>query len=159
MSDTSTPSDPLQADLEAIERTMLQLGWATHRQLAQELSEFNLTVPQYTAMKALQNAGDNCTMSELADAARQISATMTGIVDRLVERGLLTRQRDPADRRAVRITLTEDGRQLLAAIQKKKRARLRQFLEQLTPAERQDFVRLVEKYLTVVYGSSGLKNR
>jgi DNA-binding MarR family transcriptional regulator len=73
-------------------------------------------------------------------------------VDRLVERGLLTRQRDPADRRAVRITLTEDGRQLLAAIQHKKRIRLRQFLEQLTPAERKDFVRLVEKYLTVVYG-------
>jgi DNA-binding MarR family transcriptional regulator len=152
MTDTSSSNDPLQADLEAIERTMLQLGWATHRQLAQELAEFNLTVPQYTAMKALQNTGDNRTMSELADAARQISATMTGIVDRLVERGLLTRQRDPADRRAVRITLTEDGRQLLDAIQQKKRIRLRQFLEQLTPAERHDFVRLVEKYLNVVYG-------
>ena len=152
MTDSHPPTDPIQSDLEAIERTMLQLGWATHRQLAQELSEFNLTVPQYTAMKALQNIGDNCTMSELADAARQISATMTGIVDRLVERNLLTRQRDPADRRAVRITLTEDGRKLLDAIQQKKRIRLRQFLEQLTPAERRDFVRLVQKYLETVYG-------
>ena len=150
---SSTPDDPLQDELEAIERTMLQVGWATHRQLAHELSEFNLTVPQYTAMKALQNMGDNRTMSELADAARQISATMTGIVDRLVERSLLTRQRDPADRRSLRVSLTDEGQQLLNAIQQKKRIRLRRFLEQLTPAERQDFIRLLQKYLQTVYGS------
>ena len=150
---TSPPTnDPIQADIEAVERTMLQLGWATHRQLAQELTSFNLTVSQFAAMRALQGFEDSCTMSELARAARQISATMTGIVDRLVERALLTRQRDPADRRVLRISLTAHGKELLETIKHQKRVRLRQFLEDLSPAERRDFVRLIQKYLQIVYG-------
>ena len=148
----TSSSSPVQADIEAVENIMLQLGWATHRQLAQELAEFNLTVPQFAAMRALQRFEDGCTMSELAEAARQISATMTGIVDRLVERELLTRQRDPADRRALRVSLTASGEELLETIKRQEHVRLRQFLEELSPSERRDFMRLIQKYLQIVYG-------
>ena len=147
-----TENDQLEADVKAIERTMLQLGWATHRQLHQELAGFNLTVSQFAALRALQEFENGCTMSELAEAARQISATMTGIVDRLVERGVIDRQRDPADRRSVRISLTKDGTELLETIRQQKRVRLRQFLAKLSPSERQDFVRMIGMYLKTVYG-------
>ena len=147
-----TENDQLEADVKAIERTMLQLGWATHRQLHHELAEYNLTVSQFAALRALQGFENGCTMSELAEAARQISATMTGIVDRLVERGVIDRQRDPADRRSVRISLTEDGTELLETIRQQKRVRLRQFLAELSPSERQDFVRMIGMYLKTVYG-------
>ena len=146
-----TENDQLEADVKTIERTMLQLGWATHRRLHQELSKFNLTVSQFAALRALQGFENGCTMSELAEAARQISAAMTGIVDRLVERGVIDRQRDPADRRSVRISLTEDGAELLETIRQQKRLRLRQFLAELSHTERQDFVRMIGKYLKVVY--------
>ncbi|MEN8243054.1 MAG: MarR family transcriptional regulator [Chloroflexota bacterium] len=145
-------NNPLETDLEAIERVMLQLGWATHRRLHQELAEFNLTVSQFAAMRALQEFDEGCSMSELAEAARQISATMTGIVDRLVEREIITRQRDPDDRRALRVSLTERGTGLLETIKEKKRVRLARFLEDLSPTERKDFVRMIGKYLEVVYG-------
>jgi DNA-binding MarR family transcriptional regulator len=143
---------PLEADVEAIEHVMLQLGWATHRRLHQELAAFNLTVSQFAAMRALEVFDEGCTMSELAEAARQISATMTGIVDRLVEREVITRQRDPDDRRALRVSLTEKGAGLLEKIKEKKRVRLRRFLEELSPTERICFVQMIEKYLDVVYG-------
>jgi DNA-binding MarR family transcriptional regulator len=149
---TKKEEDPLKTDIESLEQTMLRLGWATHRQLHQELAEFNLTVPQFAAMRALQGCEHGCTMSELAKTARQISATMTGIVDRLVERGVLVRQRDLADRRTLRVSLTEDGLELLETVRRQKRVRLRQFLEELSPAERKDFIRLIGKYLDVVYG-------
>ncbi|MCD4802713.1 MAG: MarR family transcriptional regulator [Anaerolineales bacterium] len=142
----------LETDVEAIERVMLQLGWATHRQLHQELAEFNLTVSQFAAMRALQGFDEGSTMSELAEAARQISATMTGIVDRLVEREIITRQRDPDDRRALHVSLTEKGIVLLEKVKEKKRVRLRHFLKELSPSERKTFVRLIGKYLDVVYG-------
>ena len=142
----------LEIDVEAIECIMLQLGWATHRQLHQELAEFNLTVSQFAAMRALQGFDEGSTMSELAEAARQISATMTGIVDRLVEREIITRQRDPDDRRALRVSLTEKGIVLLEKVKEKKRIRLRHFLEELSPTERKIFVRLIGKYLDIVYG-------
>ena len=147
-----TENDQLEADVKAVERTMLQLGWATHRQLHQELAEFNLTVSQFAALRALQGFEEGCTMSELAEAARQISATMTGIVDRLVERGVIDRHRNPNDRRSIRISLTEEGAELLETIRQQKRVRLRQFLAELSPSERQDFVRMIGKYLKTVYG-------
>ena len=145
-------NNPLETDVEAIEHVMLQLGWATHRQLHQELAEFNLTVSQFAAMRALQGFDEGSTMSELAEAARQISATMTGIVDRLVESEIVTRQRDPGDRRTLRVSLTEKGVGLLEKVKEKKRVRLRQFLEGISPTERKIFVRVIGKYLDVVYG-------
>ena len=90
-------------------------------------------------------------MSKLAEAARQISATMTGIVDRLVERRVITRQRNPNDRRTLHVSLTEKGIELLEKIKEKKRAHLRRFLEELSSTERKDFVRMIEKYLDLVY--------
>ncbi|MCD6425707.1 MAG: MarR family transcriptional regulator [Anaerolineales bacterium] len=145
-------NNPLETDVEAIEHVMLQLGWATHRQLHQELAEFNLTVSQFAAMRALQGFDEGSTMSELAEAARQISATMTGIVDRLVESEIVTRQRDPGDRRTLRVSLTEKGVGLLEKVKEKKRVQLRQFLEGISPTERKIFVRVIGKYLDVVYG-------
>ena len=147
-----TENDLSEADLEAVEQTMLKLGWATHRQLHRELAEFNLTVSQFAALRALQGFDEGCTMTEIAEAARQISATMTGIVDRLVERGVIARHRDSEDRRSVYITLTEAGTKLLEKIKEKKRVRLRLFLKDLSALERKDFVRLTRKYLEIVYG-------
>ena len=149
---TNPKDTSLNADIESLERIMLQLGWATHRQLHQELAEFNLTVSQFAALRALQGCEHGCTMSELAKTARQISATMTGIVDRLVERGVIARQRDPADRRTLRVSLTAEGAELLETIRQQKRIRLKQFLAELSPTERKDFIRLIGKYLDVVYG-------
>ncbi len=147
----TSSTDTIQTDIEAVEQTMLKLGWATHRQLHRELGEFSLTVSQFAALRALQGFDKGCTMTELAEAARQISATMTGIVDRLLDRGVVSRQRDPDDRRTLRVSLTADGEKLLVKIKEKKRVRLQLFLEELSDTERKDFVRLTRKYLEVVY--------
>ncbi len=49
------------------------------------------------------------TMTELAEEAGVAAATMTGIVDRLVGRGLVKRQRRRNDRRVVEVSLTPSG--------------------------------------------------
>ena len=58
-----------------------------NKTLTEKLSQYDLTVPQYLSMDALMNKGAECNMSELADLIQQSSATMTGIIDRLVEKG------------------------------------------------------------------------
>lgn len=49
------------------------------------------------------------TMTLLAEEAGVAAASMTGIVDKLVERGLVSRQRRKNDRRVVEVTLTPKG--------------------------------------------------
>jgi DNA-binding MarR family transcriptional regulator len=53
-------------------------------------------------------------VGELAAAARLSKQSMTGLVRQCEEAGLVARERDPADGRAFRISLTERGRALQA---------------------------------------------
>jgi DNA-binding MarR family transcriptional regulator len=56
---------------------------------------------------------DGLSTSGIADKLKQLGATLTGVVDRMEDRNLVYRERDPSDRRIVRIWLTEEGRQLM----------------------------------------------
>jgi MarR family transcriptional regulator, transcriptional regulator for hemolysin len=54
--------------------------------------------------------GEGKRQRELADGVRIEGATMTRHLDRLESDGLVARRRDPSDRRAVLVDLTERGR-------------------------------------------------
>jgi len=145
------PDVQLAEDVENMRQVTLRLSWASQRRLARELEGFRLTVPQYMALRALLGqSGQDCTMSELAEASQQVSATMTGIIDRLAERGLVERRPDPVDRRALRVSLTPVGFELLAQIQRLSQVRLARVLEGFSPAERKQIIGLMQTYLQVV---------
>lgn len=54
-------------------------------------------------------------MAELANALGVEKAGITGLVDRAERHGLVTRESIPSDRRAVRVTLTAEGKEAAAA--------------------------------------------
>src|SRR5919199_6407368 len=73
-----------------------------------------LNANQLSAMAVLLNNGD-LPMGELAAQEKVQPPSMTRIVNGLEERGLVTRQPDPHDRRSARVSLTESGREILLA--------------------------------------------
>ncbi|KRR19916.1 MarR family winged helix-turn-helix transcriptional regulator [Bradyrhizobium retamae] len=75
------------------------------------LDELGLTYPQWIAIVALWEQ-DGQTVSELGEKMFLESNTLTPILKKLEQMGYLRRQRDPADERQVRISLTEAGRRL-----------------------------------------------
>ncbi|WP_082649796.1 MarR family winged helix-turn-helix transcriptional regulator [Bradyrhizobium lablabi] len=75
------------------------------------LDELGLTYPQWIAIVALWEQ-DGQTVSELGEKMFLESNTLTPILKKLEAAGYLRRQRDPADERQVRISLTEGGRRL-----------------------------------------------
>ena len=75
------------------------------------LDELGLTYPQWIAIVALWEQ-DGQTVSELGEKMFLESNTLTPILKKLEQGGYLRRQRDPADERQVRISLTESGRRL-----------------------------------------------
>lgn len=140
-------STNLISDVEAIDRVMLRLSWAARKQLAQELEQYNLTVPQYVTLRALRGAPAGCTMRELAEAAQQLSPTMTGIADRLDEAGLIRRETDLRDRRSLRVYLTRQGEQLMETLEEQRRSRLITVMSCLEPQERRDLIRLLDRFV------------
>jgi DNA-binding MarR family transcriptional regulator len=71
-----------------------------------------ITAPQLMVLRAV-NANDGLTASEVARAVSLSQATITTIVSRLEERGLLARERSSVDRRRVHVSLTAAGRDVL----------------------------------------------
>ena len=73
-------------------------------------ARFGTTLPRFDVMAALDREPDGLTMSGLSELLLVSNGNITAIVARLVEDGLVTRTRDKADRRVLRVKLTAKGR-------------------------------------------------
>lgn len=76
------------------------------------LREFGLTYPQYLALLALWDEGDPMTVGELGNRLRLDSGTLTPVLKRLEQAGIVTRRRDADDERRVLVALTAAGQDL-----------------------------------------------
>ena len=148
MSETTSPD--LQVDIKEMERITLQMGWATHKQQTQKLKAFNLTMPQFMILRALQRLDTGCTMTELGTAAMQVPATVTGIIDRLEEQSLVCRQPNPSDRRSYQIVLTAEGLSLLQKIDEQRRQKIASVFQDVSREERKLLLRFLQQYLNAV---------
>lgn len=81
---------------------------AVNRVYKPVLDELGLTYPQYLVMVLLWEK-DGRTVGELGARLHLESSTLTPLLKRLEAAGLLTRTRDKADERQVRLHLTERG--------------------------------------------------
>lgn len=128
-----------------IERTIMQLGWLGQRQFMQLLADeqFGLTVPQYHTLLHLSYCSGMCKMSDLARATHQSAASLTGVVDRLLEKQLVERGRPDDDRRQVVVATTERGRVLLTAIERARRDSIEATLAHIPPGELAELRRLL----------------
>ncbi len=76
------------------------------------LDELGLTYPQYLVMVTLWERDDR-TVGEIGEQLFLESNTLTPLLKRMEVAGLVSRSRDPADERQVRLRLTDEGRALL----------------------------------------------
>jgi len=104
----------------------------------------------YRACSSIYPKG-NITMGEFSNALSVPLSTATRIADWLVENGYIQRLPDSDDRRVVRVSLTDTGKELFKAIDRYIRQRMQQILSSLTVEERTILLTLVSKVV------SGLK--
>jgi DNA-binding MarR family transcriptional regulator len=108
----------MSANSKAGDPDLLRLIWeASHALQAMSRHmerKIGITGPQRLVMREVGQRPD-ILPGELATALGIHASTVTGIVERLVERGLVERERSPDDRRSTRLRLTPAGRVLLDA--------------------------------------------
>jgi MarR family transcriptional regulator for hemolysin len=78
----------------------------------QEARKFGMTRAQWSVLFRLERS-EGLKQSELAEILDIQPITLTRLIDRLCESGLIERRNDPADRRAKRLFLTPEARPLL----------------------------------------------
>jgi MarR family transcriptional regulator, organic hydroperoxide resistance regulator len=110
---TSRPSDPArERDAAEVVKALRQLFKAIQEYSKAIFRKSGLSGPQLWALTVLE-AQPDLSLNELAERLFAHASTVSGIVDRLAERGVLSRTADPADRRGIRLSLTARGRTLL----------------------------------------------
>ena len=90
---------------------MLALHRTTHytlHALSSALADLNLTAAEINALANLADRGA-LNVRELSAETGTRTTTLTGVLDRLENRGYLTRELDATDRRSFRLPLTEAG--------------------------------------------------
>ena len=109
-----------------------------------ETAGYDLTPVQYAALAAVgANPGvDQVTLAGLIAFDR---TTITGVVDRLVTKGLITRRESRRDRRARELTITAAGQRTLRGISPAVEAAQRTMLRGLSGREANELLRLLQK--------------
>lgn len=81
------------------------------------LKESDLSPAQYNTLRILRGAGNEAlTCGEIGERLVSPGPDVTRLLDRLEQRGLVTRLRDAEDRRIVRARITKQGIKLLSAL-------------------------------------------
>jgi DNA-binding MarR family transcriptional regulator len=93
--------------------------------------------PTMTAALATIERHGPLTPSELAERERVQRPTVTRVLARLEEAGLVVRAADPQDRRCSLVSISDDGRALLGAMRERKDAFLARRIDALEPADRE----------------------
>lgn len=77
------------------------------------LADHGLTTSQFGVLEAVYHVGP-LSQRQLAQKILRSSGNLTMVIDNLERDGLVTRERDPQDRRVMRVTLTTEGEALIA---------------------------------------------
>ena len=128
---------------DELARTLREAIQRLNRRVRQTRPVGDLTPGQLSALTSLQLAGA-LTPRELADVERVQPPTMTKIVGKLEERGLVIRTPHPTDGRQVILAPTEQGRAVYTQFEKLRNEWLADQLAALEPADRAVLVRAAE---------------
>ena len=106
--------------------------------------DFGITESQFAVLEALNHLGP-LSQGQLCQKILKSGSNVTTVIDNLEGKRLVRRDRNEEDRRVQIVTLTEQGRELIAAAFPVHVGRVTQLLRILTPAEQQELGRICRK--------------
>jgi DNA-binding MarR family transcriptional regulator len=109
----ASEQDELISCLERIQDNFERRALST---MAEPLISTPLTMQQLKVLTMIAIDPDKATGHELAAQLKVSVATMSGLVDRLVEHGMVARGEDPTDRRVRRLSVTPEGSETIRSL-------------------------------------------
>lgn len=88
---------------------------------------------------------DGLATSAIGEKLQQVGGTLTGVLDRMEERGLIYRERDCHDRRIVRIWLTDTGKELATILPPMALEFRERVMTGFSASEREQFSQLIDR--------------
>jgi MarR family transcriptional regulator, 2-MHQ and catechol-resistance regulon repressor len=123
---------------------LMHTSKAIQDQIKDDMSKNNLSITEFSVLEVLYHKGRQ-TIQQIAQSILISSGSMTYVIDKLEQRGLLNRNACPGDRRAIHVTLTRDGEELMEKIMPEHEDLIDSLFDSLSADEEQELIRLLRK--------------
>jgi DNA-binding MarR family transcriptional regulator len=133
---------------------LAQLSFLIQGLLERRAAEHDLSIIQTRLLGVLRDRTP--TMNELARFLGLDKSSVTGLVDRAERRGLVARVPSATDRRAVLVSLTDEGRSFVSQAAAAFEADVSALLSRLPPRERETLSRIVSRLLVAHASDQGI---
>ncbi|THE13151.1 MarR family transcriptional regulator [Bacillus timonensis] len=94
---------------------LMQTSRAIQERIRDDMMKNNLSITEFSVLEVLFHKGKQ-TIHQIGKSVLVTSGSMTYVIDKLEQKGLLKRSACPDDRRAIHVSLTTDGSELMNRI-------------------------------------------
>lgn len=140
-----TPDHRPDEHLDELRDALAQMSFTLMAVLTEVAAEHDLSLTQLRVLGILRDREP--TMADLASFTGLERSTISGLIDRAVQRGLVVRTADPHDGRSVRVTLTESADSLALEVTAAIGDRIRPLTTRLNSVEQKRLTALLTKAL------------
>ncbi|MBI0579160.1 MarR family transcriptional regulator [Neobacillus cucumis] len=123
---------------------LMQTSKAIHERIKEEMTKNKLSITEFSVLEVLYQKGKQ-TIQQIGHCILISSGSMTYVIDKLEQKGLLKRNDCPNDRRVIHVTLTDKGNQFMEEIMPKHHELIEDMFHSLNSDEAETLVRLLEK--------------
>ena len=123
---------------------LMQTSKAIHDRIKEEMTKNKLGITEFSVLEVLYQKGKQ-TIQQIGNCILVSSGSMTYVIDKLEQRGLLSLHACPDDRRVIHVTLTDDGNELMNEIMPKYHEFVHQMFDSLDSDEAETLVQLLKK--------------
>jgi DNA-binding MarR family transcriptional regulator len=135
----------MRAGDDDLRDSLVQVSFAVIAVLSRVAAEQDLSLTQLRVLGILRDRQP--TMAELASYLGLERSTVSGLIDRAVQRGLVQKDADPRDGRSVRVSLTERARRLESRMIAEIGELMAPLIDRLNTSERKRLTDLLAKVL------------
>ncbi|MDR7235436.1 MarR family winged helix-turn-helix transcriptional regulator [Neobacillus drentensis] len=123
---------------------LMQTSKAIQERIRDEMSKNKLSITEFSVLEVLFHKGKQ-TIQQIRSRILISSGSMTYVIDKLEQKGIIKRNDCREDRRVIHITLTAEGLELMENIMPKYQEIVDSFFEDLTDVESELLVNSLKK--------------
>lgn len=137
---------PFESAAHEMALNIFRTAFVLQRSSQEPLKAEGLSSEQYNVLRILRGAGSNgCSCQEIVDRMLSFDPDLTRLLDKLVTKGWVTRERSATDRRVVQNRITPDGLAVIKRLDKPVRDSLEASVGHLSQKEMIQLIDLLEK--------------
>ncbi|MGP4107703.1 MarR family winged helix-turn-helix transcriptional regulator [Virgibacillus sp. L01] len=123
---------------------LMRASKSVEERIKKDIKSYGVSITEFTILEALYHKGD-LTVNQICDAVLINSGSMTYVIDKLQQRGLLERITSEEDRRVIHVRITNQGKELMDDIFPQHEKVIEKVFKDVSPEELESVIDILKR--------------